>query len=360
MLPRRHVASPSASWLSVAGVGLSLLVASVGSAPVGASGVDGSARTPVALSPLARAAHSPLRVARLGGLIDYAFSYAFGSPSDETAVGRVHGPTDWALSVTVTPHAPTVTTYDVGGRGYSLVKGLSRVEPVTFKTPEGLTHLNGERAWAQNLVDALHVTGVRVTTVGNCRVAGQRGTLYELRTPTASQGVFALAVRACVSRRGPLLSLTEGVTGGSTAGALGLRGKTETFTVTSIGRVGTITPPKGSAAAPPSTTVPPSPSTVSGRLPAGFPSAVPPPPGTIMSATHLSATKWYVLLTEPSAHALGDYVTRLEARGFTVSTRSTTAASTVVALGDASFRLVLEEMSLPGEGVTLAVTVGRA
>ncbi|HQU26165.1 MAG TPA: hypothetical protein PLS29_03940 [Acidimicrobiales bacterium] len=325
--------------------------------PLAAAGATTPPRGP---SAVARAAGNDLSVARLSGLRNYSFSYVVGSPSQEAAVGRVHGTTDWQLTVTVGARTPSVTTYDVGGHGYSQVKGFASIEPVTFATPEGFTHLNGEHTWAQALVDALHVTGVRVTTAGTCRVAGQRGTLYVLKTPTASEGVFSLTDRACVERSGPLLSFAEGVTGGSAAGAIGLTGRSETFTVTSIGRIGVVRAPKGSASAPPSTSAPATSPTVSGRLPAGFPSTVPAPPGTLVSATRLGATKWYVLLTEPSAHALATYVAGLEARGFTVLTRSTTAASTVVDLGDASYRVVLEQMSLPGEGVTLTVTVGRA
>lgn len=299
-------------------------------------------------------------LARLAGLRNYTFTYGYAKSSQGvTAVGEVHGPTDWRLTVSVASRGPSVTTYDVGGHGYSLVKGLPAVTKIAFKTPEGLTHLNGEETWAEALVSTQHVAGVRVDTAGACRVAGQRGTVYDLRSPAASQGVFAVSERACVGRDGALLSFTEGVAGGSAAGAIGLAGKSETFSVTSIGRVGEIRVPKGPATSSPTTTVPAPPSSVSGRLPSGFPSAVPAPPGTIMSATRLSPTKWYALLTETSSRALATYVARLESKGFSVSTRSTTAASSVIALGDASFRVVLEEMTLQGEGVTLAVSVGR-
>ncbi len=55
------------------------------------------------------------------------------------------------------------------GRGYAVT--LGQVIQVSFATPEGLTHLDGEYSSAQSLVGYTHVTGETITTAGG----GQRG-----------------------------------------------------------------------------------------------------------------------------------------------------------------------------------------
>lgn len=349
--------NPNRCWQALAGcttVGAYLLGAAHGAA--WASGVAIAKATGSGSRHLVTASHDRFSLARLAGLRNYAFTY--NASGAAKAVGRVHSPTDWQLAVTGGP--TEVTTYDVNGQGYALVTGFTQVERLLFKTPEGFTHLNGERTWAQAFIGATHVTGMRITSAGPCRVAGERGTAYDFKTALAARKIFSLADTACVSRTsGALLSFAEGVTGGSAAGAVGLDGKSQAFTVTALGGVGTIRAPK----APTTKTAPrsaaPAGTRPSAGLPAGFPSQVPAPPGKITSSARLSASKWYLLLSEAHANAITGYTTTLLARGFSLTNRTNDAAGDIVTLGDASFQVVIEEMSLPGQGDIMAVTVGR-
>ncbi len=185
-------------------------------------------------------------LARLAGLQNYTFTYSATGGIHLT--GQVHDPTDWEISTAVGA-APSVTTYDVGGQGYSTVAGAASVQRVPLSNPEGYTTLNGERAWAEAFIGFTHVSGMRVTAAGSCDVAGQPGTAYDFATPSADAGTFSIADQACVARSsGALLSFAEGVTGGSAASAAGLSGRSEVFTVTSVGGVGRIAVPSGARA----------------------------------------------------------------------------------------------------------------
>ena len=77
---------------------------------------------------------------------------------------------------------------------------LGRVLPVRFKTPEGLTHLDGEPTAAEGLIGYTHVRGIRVTTKGPCRVAGKSGTTYYSATPLAAAPLLLETVTACVAK----------------------------------------------------------------------------------------------------------------------------------------------------------------
>ena len=175
----------------------------------------------------------------LTSLRNYSFTYTFhNAGSSLRAVGAVHSPTDWKLTLS------SVTTYDVGGHGFSVVKGFPQVQRTTFATPEGYHHLNGEHTWGTALLDTTHVTGMRISRGGRCTVAHTSGTIYQLRTATVDKGVFSAALQACVDRRsGALLYLAEGVTGGAAADAVHLAGAGEVFEVTAIGGVGPIKAP---------------------------------------------------------------------------------------------------------------------
>lgn len=76
---------------------------------------------------------------------------------------------------------------------------------MSFKTPEGLSHLDGEPTYAQALIGCTHVTGMTVSTAGSCDVAGQAGTTSHGTRPKIhrnfsgfSQPVDSIAVFACV------------------------------------------------------------------------------------------------------------------------------------------------------------------
>lgn len=187
---------------------------------------------------------APARVLRLGALAsltNYRFTATASNGGARFALdGTVHGPQDWETQVT----SPVkVTTYDVHGHGYAVA--LGRVEPVTFRTADGLTHLDGERTAAEGLVGFTHITGIRITTHGSCSVAGTAGTTYVLATPRSAAGLLLETVVACVANRsGALLSSTAGVPSGSAAAPLHLRGAVTTFRVDAIGGVPPILPPK--------------------------------------------------------------------------------------------------------------------
>jgi len=292
-------------------------------------------------------------LSQLASLENYRFT---SSSSNEghtfTITGLVHGPEDWETEATI---PVPETTYDVGGHGYALA--LGHVEPVSFKTPQGYSHLDGERTFATALIGYTHVTGIRITRKGRCRVAGTVGTLYHLATPSTAASVLLETASACVADgSGALLSYRTGAPSGSAVAATPLHGATSSFTVVAIGGVGEITPPTAA----PATTLPTVPTTTApggAALPAGFPSAVPDPPGSILTGVRISSTKWYLLLTEPSDAALRDYAAVLTAKGFTVTTSSETAAGDLDQLAKGGLRLLLEQVALPGQGVTLAVTV---
>lgn len=305
-----------------------------------------------AASSTVSSARDPFALGRLASLESYRFtsSASNGGATFEIA-GMVHGPRDWETDA-ITPVEER--TYDVGGRGYALV--LGRIVPVHFKTPEGLSHLDGERTAAEGLIGYTHVRGIRITTKGSCRVAGASGTTYHLATPRDAAGLLLETVTACVSKgSGELLSYSAGVPSGSLATAMHVRGATSTFTVTAIGGVRAIAVPK----ARPTTKVPSTPVRAGGPkgLPTGFPATVPAPPGTVLSSIRIGPSKWYLELTEKSSKALDDYVGELEAKGFSLASSSSTAAGDVDDLEHGPVQVVVEQVSLPGEGVTLTVIV---
>jgi uncharacterized protein YlxW (UPF0749 family) len=76
-----------------------------------------------------------------------------------------------------------------------------------------------------------------------------------------------------------------------------------------------------------------------------------------MSGARLSPTKWYLQLTEPSASALRGYASTLEAKGFAVTRSSDSAAADIEQLTKGTLQVLVEQVSVPGEGVMLAVTV---
>lgn len=292
-----------------------------------------------------------LSAARLGSLTDYSFISKSGNEGYSfTITGQVHDPTDWETNST----SPAVANYDVDGHGYSLAVG--QVIPVTFKSPDGLTHLNGEVSYAQALIGYTHVTGIRIVTAGSCNVAGVHGTTYEVRSPGADASLLVETATACVADgSGALLSYSSGVPGGSAANATHLTGAETSFTVTAIGGVGAISAPQGSSTS--TVTSPPPASKGTSGLPAGFPASVPAPPGKTMSSVALSSTKWYVELTESGSTAESGYVKVLQGKGFSVVDSSNTVAGDITTLSNGSFQVLVEQMSLPGQGVVMAVTV---
>jgi hypothetical protein len=235
----------------LAPVGLCLVTAACSGGGAPAPGRSGGGRPGAGGAAAVSSTSSPssgggFTLATLAGLRNYTFTYSATGGIDLT--GRVHDPTDWETSDSVGA-APAVTTYDVGGQGYSTVAGFASVQHVSLSTPEGYTTLNGEHTWAEAFIGFTHVTGIRVTAAGSCDVAGQSGTTYDFATPSADAGTFSIADQACVARSsGALLSFAEGVTGGSAASTAGLSGRSEDFAVTSVGGVGPIAAPSGAPA----------------------------------------------------------------------------------------------------------------
>ena len=180
-------------------------------------------------------------LARLASLTNYRFANIATNDGYKFEIsGLVHGPRDWQTNAT---EPLKESTYDVNGRGYSLA--LGHVIPVTFKTPEGLTHLDGEYTAARGLVGFTHVAGMRISNRGSCKVAGMAGTRYFLQSPRAAKKLLVETVSACIAKRsGALLSYGVGVPSGSELGTLRARGISASFTVTVIGHVGVIRAPK--------------------------------------------------------------------------------------------------------------------
>ena len=199
------------------------------------------------LDPVAAAATRPkLTLERLAGLQNYRFtSSASNGGYTFRLSGIVHGPRDWETRSTLPVKE---TTYDVNGRGFTLVIG--HIVPVTFKTPDGLTHLDGERSAAESLIGYTRVRGIRIATGGSCRVAGRSGTTYHLKTPRNAASLLVETATACVANgSGALLSYTAGVPSGSVLKSVHLRGATLSFKVDGIGTVGVIRAPKAHATA---------------------------------------------------------------------------------------------------------------
>jgi hypothetical protein len=340
--------------LVMAGVCVAGAACGGGSAGSSAGGSGGSPATtaPSSGSPASSATVDGLNQAKLGGLQNYTFTSSNVAGSVKmTWTGKVHSPTDWVVQT----NAPAVTIYDVNGQGTSVAIG--QVESTHFQTPQGVNHLFGEPAVAASLFDYTHVADISITKGAPCTVAGASGVTYHVQAPNAS--IVDEMAQACVdSSTGALLSYSAGVTGGSAANAAGVSGHGITFTVTSIGGVGQISAPAASSsttiAVPNAPTAPPA----SGGLPTGFPSQVPAPPGTITADAQISATKWTLQVSETSASAITDYEKTLEARGFSLTSQTSTAAGDFADLADGSIQIVLEQLSLPGQGVILSVTVG--
>jgi len=340
---------------------LGTMVVAVGTV-ISACGSSGGSSTTTAAggaatsgtSAVASSGGGGLTLTRLGSLTNYSFTSTAGNGGYTfTVTGEVHSPADWETHST----SPAVTNYDVDGRGYSVAIG--QVLPTTFKTSDGLTHLNGETTYAQALMGYTHVTGIRITTAGPCSVAGVQGTTYQVKSPGADAALLVETATACVADgSGALLSYSSGVPGGSAASAVHLKGASTSFTVNAVGGIGPIAAP----GAPPTTTVPtvpPGTGAASG-LPAGFPAQVPAPPGKVLSGTALSSTKWYVELSETDPSAEAGYVTELQGKGFSVVNASNTAGGDITTLADGSLQVLVEQMSLPGQGVVMAVTVSTA
>ena len=146
-------------------------------------------------------------LARLASLTNYRFTDTSTNDGFKFEIsGPVHGPQDWQTNAT---EPLKVSTYDVNGRGYSLA--LGHVNPVTFKTPEGLTHLDGEYTAARGLVGYTNVTGMRISNAGSCKVAGVAGTRYFLKTPRVDSRLLVETASACIAKRsGALLAYDVG------------------------------------------------------------------------------------------------------------------------------------------------------
>ncbi len=318
---------------------------SAGSSPARASATAGSQASSATVD--------GLNLAKLGGLQNYTFtSKNLAGSASMTWAGKVHSPTDWEVQT----DAPAVTTYDVDGQGSSVAVG--QVAPVHLQTPQGVNHLFGEPAFAEQLFGYTHVTHIAITRGAPCTVAGASGITIHVRAPNAS--IVDESAQACVeTSNGALLSYRGGVTGGSAANATGVSGHGMSFTVTSIGGVGQISAPAASASSSiPVPNVPRAPSSGTG-VPAGFPSQVPAPPGSYVVARQLSPNEWLIQADETSASALADYVKNLESAGFTETTSSNNpGAGTIAKLSKGSIQVLLEQISVPGQGPILQVTVG--
>lgn len=330
-------------------LGMALAGCGAASSPSGAH----STATPSspASSPQAAGA-TGLTLSRLNSLTNYTFTSSSSNDGVTFKVtGQVHSSRDWKVESTI-PVAET--RYDVDGRGYAVT--LGQVITVSFATPEGLTHLDGEYTAAESLIGYTHVLGEKISPGGSCQVAGEAGLVYRLRSPSAASALLVETATACVAKgSGALLSYTAGVPSGSASNADNLTGASITFTVDSIGGVAAISAPR-SATSTPTPSVPTTPSGL-GQLPQGFPQAVAPPPGQVMSSAQLGPTKWYVELSESNAGALAQYESELKAQGFSVSSATDSSAADLVTLTKSQYQVLLEQTSLPGQGVVLAVTV---
>ena len=333
------------------------MVASVAMVAAACGSTSSSSTTAAAAGPAsgsssaASAGEGGLSLSRLGSLTNYSFTAAAGNGGYTfTVTGEVHDSTDWETHST----SPAVTTYDVDGHGYTVA--LGQVASATFKTPDGLTHLNGEKTYAQALIGYTHVAGIRITTGGACNVAGVAGTTYQVKSPSADASLLVETATACVANgTGALLSYSSGVPGGSAASAAHITGATTSFTVNAVGGIGPIAAPDAS---PPTAVVTPAPGMGGATgLPAGFPAQVPGPPGKVLSSAALSSSKWYVELTETDATALTGYIEALQGVGFSVVSTSNSAAGDIATLSDGSYQVLAEQMSLPGQGVVMSVTV---
>lgn len=184
-------------------------------------------------------------LARLASLTNYRFTNIATNDGYKLEMsGLVHGPRDWQINATVPLKE---STYDINGHGYSLA--LGHVIPVTFKTPEGRRHLDGEYSAAQGLIGYTHVAGMRISNKGSCKVAGLAGARYFLQTPRVDRKLLVETVSACIAKRsGALLSYDVGVPSGSQLGPLHAQGMRASFTVTAIGHVGVIRAPRAHAA----------------------------------------------------------------------------------------------------------------
>ena len=326
-------------------LGLGLAACGGGRTTVGAS------RSPRRAPNSASGPSAALSLSRLSSLTNYTFVSSAGGASESLRVtGKVHTATDWESHT----QTPSVTTYDVGGHGYAVVGG-PRVN-VTFQTPDGVNHLDGEHVYAAELMGYTHVTGIRISTAGACSVAGTAGTVYDVKSPSASASLLVETATACVADgSGALLSYSGGVQGGAAASAAHLTGMAMSFRVTSIGGVGRIAAPAAtSTASPPA--VPSSAMAPSG-LPASLPSGIPAPPGKILTSSQISPSKWYLQVSEKNASAISQYVAALRAKGFGVTSTTQAAGSEIDLLSRGSVQIELVQVSFPGQGVILQVTV---
>lgn len=297
---------------------------------------------------------SGLTLDRLSSLTNYTYTTVSGNGGYTfTVTGQVHSPTNWQA----TSSAPRVTTYDVGGRGYAVA--LGQVSPVTFRSPQGFSHLAGEYSAAESLVGYTHVAGISITTGGACSAAGASGTTYHVKSPSADASILVETATACVANStGALLSYTSGVPGGSGAAAIHLAGANITFTVEAIGGVSPISAPSPSNA----TTLPTLPSSFGATpgLPSGFPAAVAAPPGRIVSSVTLNPSKWYLQLVESGTGALASYASILESKGFGVVSSTITSAIDLEVLKDGAYQVQIEQLPSSGSGTFMAVTVEAA
>ncbi|MGC8511944.1 MAG: hypothetical protein ACP5P1_02750 [Acidimicrobiales bacterium] len=269
-----------------------------------------------------------LSLARLGSLTNYSFVSTAGNDGYTfTVTGEVHGPTDWKTHST----SPDVTNYDVNGRGYSVA--LGQVIPGSPQT------LDAETSYAKALIGYTHVTGIQITTGGVCDVAGVQGTTYQVKTPGADASLLVETATACVAKNtGALLSYSSGVPGGSAASAVHITGANTSFKITAVGDVAPIAAPQTT----PATSAPNAPpaSSATQAMPAGFPSQVPTPPGKVLSSATLSASKWYVQLTETDASALATYIKALQSNGFNVQNTTDTSAADISTLSDSQYQVL--------------------
>lgn len=303
-----------------------------------------------------------LTLARLASLTDYAFRVTVANGVKPLIVtGEIHSPVDFAV------HSLGTTIY-AGGHAYERLGAL--VEPIALNPAHFLAG-TGQAVFASQFLADTHITGATVREGPACTVAGVHGRTYTLLTHDGGR-VLHERERMCVAdASGAMLRYTS-VIGGSViphpaGGSVG-----NTFTVTAVGDVPVIRAPQL-----PGRPVPASPKSVShtlpsvaasapgfvAKLPAAFPSVVPPPPGTIQlsSVSGQPASTWYVQSTLTGEAELQAYVGRLRAQGFRLQGReqlTPSAQGTVdVVLTDARFDVTLTGSSLPEIGFVLGTTV---
>lgn len=169
-----------------------------------------------------------LDLTKLGSLTNYSYTF---TDNGVVITGSVHSPTDWRTNQPlVVLHIDGFTYGKFGSVWYKNTDAALSYEQSAY--PGAVNQFFG----------FLRIAGATTTRGSSCTEAGVAGHIWTIKTGAAGSSVLSELASACVAdRSGVLLSAAFGAKGSSIPNAS--KSLSDSFTVNSIGTVGTIAVP---------------------------------------------------------------------------------------------------------------------